>query len=112
MQRALGIDRPDYGHLFDDMFFSEFAEIDPARFLQPRIEPEIGFVIGRSLGGGTVTTVDVARATDHVVPVLEIIDSRHPPVDLLELHRVRVVESQVRVPGREPREGLAGAVRS
>ncbi len=76
MQRALGIDQPDYGHLFDDMFYAEFAEIDPDRFLQPRIEPEIGFVVGLPLGDGPVTTADVARATDHVVPVLEIIDSR------------------------------------
>ena len=44
MQRQLGVDQPDYGHLLDGMFWLEHEPI-PARFLQPRIEPEIAFVM-------------------------------------------------------------------
>ena len=47
MQRSLGVTEPDYGHLFDDMFYDEFTPISVDRLLQPRIEPEIAFVLGK-----------------------------------------------------------------
>ncbi|MBW8487477.1 2-keto-4-pentenoate hydratase [Actinomadura parmotrematis] len=76
MQRQLGVDQPDYGHLLDTMFHADSAPIDAGRFLQPRIEPEIAFVLGRPLAGPGVTAADAAAAVDFVLPALEIIDSR------------------------------------
>jgi 2-keto-4-pentenoate hydratase len=76
MQRSFGVEQPDYGHLFDDMFYSEFVPISPRNFLQPRVEPEIAFVLDKPLNGPGVTAADVANAVGMVVPALEIIDSR------------------------------------
>jgi 2-keto-4-pentenoate hydratase len=76
MQRQLGVDQPDYGHLLDSMFHLDGAPIDTGRFLQPKIEPEIAFVLKRSLSGPGVTTAEAVAAVDFVLPALEIIDSR------------------------------------
>ncbi|MFI6742691.1 2-keto-4-pentenoate hydratase [Nonomuraea sp. NPDC050451] len=76
MQRQLGVDEPDFGHLTDTMFFQHSAPIDAGRFLQPRIEPEIAFVLGRPLSGPGVTVAQAIAAVDFVLPALEIIDSR------------------------------------
>ncbi|PSL17893.1 2-oxo-hept-4-ene-1,7-dioate hydratase [Shimia abyssi] len=76
MQRALGIDIPDSGVLFDDMAFANGATIPTGRFIQPRIEAEIAFVMKSSLGGKDATRQDVLAATDYVAPSLEILDTR------------------------------------
>ena len=76
MQRMLGVDQPDYGHLLDTMMFASGERFGSARFLQPRVEPEIAFVLGRDLEGPGVTTADVVRATEFVVAAIEVIDSR------------------------------------
>ncbi|WP_328708788.1 2-keto-4-pentenoate hydratase [Microbispora hainanensis] len=76
MRRQLGVDAPDYGHLTDTMFHPEGAPIDVSRFLQPRIEPEIAFVLSRPLRGPGVTVAEAVAAVDFVLPALEIIDSR------------------------------------
>jgi 2-keto-4-pentenoate hydratase len=76
MQRQMGVDQPDYGVLRDDMFHPEFTPIAVGRFLQPRIEPEMAFVLGRDLPGPGVTIAEAAAAVDFVLPALEIIDSR------------------------------------
>jgi len=76
MQKLLGVDQPDYGHLLDGMFLSSGERVVATRFLQPRVEPEIAFVLARDLAGPGVTPVDVLRATDFVVASLELIDSR------------------------------------
>lgn len=76
MQRQLGVDQPDFGHLTDTMFFADSGRVDAGRFLQPRIEPEVAFVLGRPLRGPGVTAADAAAAVDFVLPALEIIDSR------------------------------------
>ncbi len=76
MQSALGIDIPDSGVLFDDMFFESGGTIPADRFIEPRIEAEIGFLMGADLAGPGVTAVDVLRATEFVVPALEILDTR------------------------------------
>lgn len=76
MQRQLGVDVPDYGRLTASMFLPEGPAIPAGRFLQPRLEPEVAFVMGRRLAGPGVTVADAARAVDAVFPALEIIDSR------------------------------------
>jgi 2-keto-4-pentenoate hydratase len=76
MQEMFGIDEPDYGHLFDDMFLFEETEVSLARFLAPRIEVEPAFVLKRRLEGPGLTVVDILRAIEFVLPALEIIDSR------------------------------------
>lgn len=76
MQRQLGVDRPDFGSLTEDMFWAENTTIDRSRFLQPRIEPEVAFVLGRPLRGPGVTVAAAVVAVEYVLPALEIIDSR------------------------------------
>jgi len=76
MQRMLGVTSPDFGHLLDTMFFSEHQPIPLGRFLQPRVEPEVAFVLGTRLTGPGVTTADAVRAVDHMLPALEVVDSR------------------------------------
>ena len=76
MQRQMGVSQPDYGHLLGDMFHLEHQPIPAQRFLQPRIEPEIAFVLGRRLSGPGVTVADAIRAVDFVLPALEVVDSR------------------------------------
>lgn len=76
MQRQIGVEQPDYGHLLDDMFFREFAPIPTHLFIQPRIEPEIAFVLERGLEGPGVTAAEAARAVAFTLPALELIDSR------------------------------------
>lgn len=76
MQQALGIDIPDSGILFDDMLFDDGATVPQGRFIQPRVEAEIAFVMKSALGGADVTRADVLTATDCVAPSLEILDTR------------------------------------
>ena len=76
MQKMLGVDQPDFGHLLDTMLVESGDRISADRFIQPRVEPEIAFVLGRDLVGPGVTPPDVVRATDFVVAALELIDSR------------------------------------
>jgi 2-keto-4-pentenoate hydratase len=76
MQQQLGVDQPDYGHLLDTMFLPQQVPIPARRFLQPRIEPEIAFVLREPLAGPGVTVADAIAAVDFVIPALEIIDSR------------------------------------
>ena len=81
MQKSSQIDEPDYGVLLDDMFFEDGATIEAARFLVPRIEVELAFVLKDRLEGEHVTIDRVLSATDYVVPALEIIDARCQRVD-------------------------------
>ena len=76
MQRLLGVGEPDYGHLLDDFFHLEHAPVPVDRFLQPRIEPEVAFVLRAPLRGPGVTAAEALRAVDFVLPALEIVDSR------------------------------------
>jgi 2-oxo-hept-3-ene-1,7-dioate hydratase len=81
MQYALNIDIPDSGILFDDMLFATGATVPAGRFIQPRIEAEIAFVMKDALGGADVTHADVLAATDYVTPSIEILDTRIQRVD-------------------------------
>lgn len=75
MQAALKIDTPDSGVLYNDMLFATGATVPAGRFIQPRIETEIAFVMKDSLDG-EVTREEVLAATDYVAPSIEILDTR------------------------------------
>lgn len=76
MQQALQIETPDSGVLFDDMLFANGGEVPAGRFIEPRVEAEIAFVMKAPLQGADVTRQDVIGATDYVCPALEILDTR------------------------------------
>ncbi len=76
MQAALNIDIPDSGILFDDMAVESGGTIVPGRFIQPRIEVEIAFVLKDRLGGAHINRDAVIAATDYVTPAIEILDTR------------------------------------
>lgn len=76
MQKMLGVNEPDYGHLLDDMKIPHNGKVKVSDLLSPKIEAEIGFILGEDLQGPNVTFLDVLMATKYVVPTLEIIDSR------------------------------------
>jgi 2-oxo-hept-3-ene-1,7-dioate hydratase len=76
MQQASQITEPDYAPLMDDMFFATGGDIPFERFIAPRVEVELAFVLRAALQGPGVTLFDVLRATDYVTPALEIIDAR------------------------------------
>jgi len=76
MQASSKIDEPDYGHLLDDMLIAEGAKVPHNRFCKPRVEVELAFVLGQALKGPGVGLIDVLRATEYVVPALEIVDAR------------------------------------
>jgi 2-oxo-hept-3-ene-1,7-dioate hydratase len=90
MQRAVNIDEPDYGLLLEEMLFNTGAEIPASRFIEPRVEVELAFVLSKRLAGERVTIFDVLNATDYVVPALEVIDARIRRVDP-ETRRTRTV---------------------
>ena len=76
MQQASQITEPDYAPLMDDMFFESGGDIPIDRFIAPRVEVEFAFVLAKPLEGPNVAIHDVLRATQYVVPALEIIDAR------------------------------------
>lgn len=81
MQYALNIDIPDSGVLLDDMLFADGDRVPKDRFIQPRIEAEMAFVMKAPLKGPGVGVFDVLNATDYVTPALEILDTRILRVD-------------------------------
>ncbi len=80
MQDALGISTPDSGVIYDDMLFESASTVPAKRFIQPRIEAEIAFVMKAPLSG-KVTREDVIAATDYVTSSIEILDTRIKRVD-------------------------------
>jgi len=75
MQNALNIDIPDSGVLLSDMLFQNGDIVPSGRFIQPRIEAEIAFVIKSDLSG-KVSRSDILSATEYVCPSIEILDTR------------------------------------
>lgn len=80
MQRAVNITEPDFGLLLDDMRFADGQDVPFDRFIEPRVEVELAFILKRRLEG-EITLFDVLDATDYVVPAIEIIDARIRRID-------------------------------
>ena len=76
MQLSSQITEPDYAPLMDDMFFEQGGDIPLQRFIAPRVEVELAFVLGQPLKGPGITIFDVLKATEYISPALEIIDAR------------------------------------
>ena len=81
MQKALRSDGPAYGPLFDEMLLPAGEPTGAERFIAPRVEVELAFVLGRSLQGSTIEIQDVLEATAYVSPAFEIIDTRIEQLD-------------------------------
>ena len=76
MQRSSQIDEPDYGYLLHDMMIADGARISHENYCLPRVEIELAFILGKPLRGPGVSLPDVLRATEYVVPAIEIVDAR------------------------------------
>src|SRR5215471_10255794 len=70
MQYSSNINEPDYGALLDDMFFADGSDLPMERFIMPRLEVELAFVLGKPLRGPDCTIFEVLNATDFVTPAL------------------------------------------
>ena len=81
MQYSSNIGEPDYGALVDDTFFADGSDIPFNRFIVPRLEVELAFVLGKPLHGPNCTIFDVLSATEYVTPAIELIDARIHQVD-------------------------------
>lgn len=93
MQRAGNITEPDYGTLLDDMQFRDGGDIPTARFIVPRVEVELAFILKDPLSGPNCTIFDVLSATDYVVPAIELIDARIRQVDPITKATRKVVDT-------------------
>src|SRR3954469_15278551 len=76
MQRSSQIDEPDYGHLLDYMMIPDGSKIAHATYCRPRVEIELAFILGKQLRGPGIGLPEVLRATEYVVPAIEIVDAR------------------------------------
>lgn len=76
MQMASKMTEPDYGRILDDALFNDGAQIRADLFIKPRLEVELAFIMGENLEGPSTRIYDVMRATEFIVPALEIIDYR------------------------------------
>jgi 2-oxo-hept-3-ene-1,7-dioate hydratase len=76
MQRFSNIAEPDYGTLLDDMMYRSGDQLPAGRFIEPRAEVELAFVLKSDLSGPDCTLDDVLAATDYMTPAIEIIDAR------------------------------------
>ena len=134
MQEMMGVHEPDYGHLLDDMFVFEGDSIETRGLCVPRVEVEVAFVLGRALPGRSCHVADVLRATEFVLPAIEVIDSRIEnwdigltdtiadnasscrvvlggnPVRLVDLDDLRRIEATLEISGEEVARGGADAV--
>ena len=76
MQQMMGVDEPDYGHLLAEMEVFEETPVQTDRYLYPRVEVEVGFVLAQDLPGEECTEDDVLAATAAFAPAIELIDTR------------------------------------
>jgi 2-keto-4-pentenoate hydratase len=76
MQKLIGIDSPDYGPVLESTVYRDGGEIPLDRFIQPKIEAEIGVILGARLEGPDVSYDQTRAAISHIVGAMEIVDSR------------------------------------
>jgi 2-keto-4-pentenoate hydratase len=76
VRRQMNVLQPDFGTLFSDMGYASGEQVPLSRLLQPRVEAEVAFVLGRDLDKPYASVADVLRATEFVISAIEIVDSR------------------------------------
>ncbi|MDJ0755062.1 MAG: hypothetical protein QNJ45_16185 [Ardenticatenaceae bacterium] len=76
MRRSSKIDEPDFGFLYDHFLIEDGARVPHANYCVPRVELELAFILGQPLRGPGINMLDVMRATEYIVPSIEIIDTR------------------------------------
>ncbi|MEZ5227890.1 MAG: hypothetical protein R2710_14810 [Acidimicrobiales bacterium] len=77
MRSTTGATEPDYGTLFDNWFLDEGSKVSMSMMNRPLVEIELVFVLKENLGGPDVNAVDVMRATDFIIPAIEVVDTRY-----------------------------------
>ncbi len=79
VQNQLGVDQPDFGYLLDEMDVSSQDSISMRTLLQPRVEAEVAFRLGRDIDPSDEADITIELVRDAVevaLPALEIVDSR------------------------------------
>ena len=76
-QVQMGVDAPLHGFLTSAMRLEVGEPLVVSSLGQPRVEPEIAFILGDDLAGAAVTATEVLAATEAVAPALEVLDSRY-----------------------------------
>lgn len=75
VQAQLGVDQPDFGMLFDDMEILSGEDASMSRLIQPKVEAEVAFVMGRDLAGKTPSWAEFLACIAYALPAIEIVDS-------------------------------------
>ena len=75
VQTQLGVDQPDFGILFDDMEILSGEDASTSRLIQPKVEAEVAFVVGRDLAGKTPSWAEFLACIAYALPAIEIVDS-------------------------------------
>lgn len=76
-QQQMSVDRPLYGWLTSDMQIDVAVPVVCSDYIQPRVEPEIAFLLGRDLEGKAVTAAQVLAATEACFGAIDVLDSRY-----------------------------------
>jgi len=76
VQKQLGVDRPDFGVLFQDMRIADGGVLEPGKVIQPKAEAEVALIFARDLNKRDATADDVFGAVESAVAAIEIVDSR------------------------------------
>jgi 2-keto-4-pentenoate hydratase len=76
VQAQLGVDQPDFGILFADMAVAAGSSTSTVGLIQPKIEAEIAFGIGRDIVDPGLAEEQLVDSIEWVAAALEIVDSR------------------------------------
>jgi 2-oxo-3-hexenedioate decarboxylase len=72
----VGVSEVIWGRLTDAMRLRDGGTLSRSRYVHPRIEPELAFLLKAPLSGD-VSAVEAMAAVEAIAPALEIIDSRY-----------------------------------
>lgn len=75
VQMQLGVDQPDFGILFDDMEILNGEDVSMSRLIQPKVEAEVAFIVGKDVPGSSPSWSEFLSCIAYVLPAIEIVDS-------------------------------------
>lgn len=76
VQQQFGVYQPDFGMLFHDKEVLNGGEISIKEILQPKVEAEVAFVLGKDLTEENLTSIDILSAIEYALVSIEIVGSR------------------------------------